>query len=93
MKLKVKEKIKPGTERIVKRFAFFPITEWIPRHCNTSFKRGQTIWLETVYIKQRRVEGIGGELGGIPDSWDNREFVTKKEYDDFKNLKDESKNT
>jgi hypothetical protein len=87
MRFNPKKKIEPGIERIVKRFAFFPITEVVKTDDIRYFRNGETRWLETVYIKQVRVEGFGGELGGMPDDhWDSREFVTKEIYETFKEL-------
>ena len=83
MKWKAKEPIKIGSRRIVKRFLFFPITEWIPKR--NILIRGATCWLETVYIVQQRIEGYGGELGGCSDFWSNRAFTTKEEYLKYKN--------
>lgn len=83
MKWKAKKPIKAGTERIVKRFAFFPTTEYVATDNKNVRASGQTVWLEWVYIKQKRIEGVGGELGGISDYWADHEFVTKEQYLDF----------
>jgi hypothetical protein len=49
MRFQVKKKIEIGKIRIIKRFAFFPITENIETEDLKCFKSGQTAWLETIY--------------------------------------------
>jgi hypothetical protein len=80
MKFKRKPQIKIGTIRIVKRFAFFPITTRIKRLLETK----ETVWLQTVYLRQRRISGFSnyGEFG-YPDMWINIEFLTKEDYLNF----------
>lgn len=79
MKFQPKKQIPEGAIRIVKRFAFFPITEWIPTDKKGSATRGSSVWMETVYIKQRRAFGYDG-----PDYWSNQEFVTVLDYLNYK---------
>jgi hypothetical protein len=91
MKFKPKKSIEIGEKRIIKKFAFFPITEWIPNnqtkfepgHYDTSAKKGQARWLEFVYIEQVRIEGLCGGLGGTVVHWSNLRFVTKEEYEKY----------
>jgi hypothetical protein len=63
-----------NNERIIKKFALFPI---------------KTIynwkWLETCYIRQERIK-IDGYFGSSSYKWINKEFATKHEYDEFLNL-------
>ena len=68
------------TERIIKRFALFPINSYISPW---SFTR-EWRWLETVYISQTR--------GTITD-WSDRGFVTKQEYENYisKNKKEKAR--
>lgn len=77
MKFKLKDY---GDERIVKRFALFPITMRVNPYdpLNTE---NVLIWLETVYIKQV-VEC--GEFGKV---WKNERLAIPDEYIHYKNKK------
>ncbi len=63
------ELVKEGTIRLVKRFAFLPITIGYIR-----------IWWETVYIQQKFHEYIGDEFTGAWNIWVNEKFISKEEY-------------
>ena len=73
MRWMMKEKDYPnkGDIRIIKRFAFLPIRIGAEKR-----------WLETVYIEQRY------ERYGIfifdPFDWFDQRFVTKADYDNYK---------
>ena len=66
----VKKYNRSGDERIVKRFALFPISI-----CTGYIK--EIHWLETVYIKQTFNEYY--------NVWRYEDFVTRDEYLEFKN--------
>jgi len=78
MKFQPKKRIKEGTIRIVKRFAFFPITEYLKTENPKVRTAGLTVWMETVYIKQEFIQGY--DTG---DYWTNHEFVSEKKYLNF----------
>ena len=85
MKFNPKKEIEEGIMRIVKRFAFFPITEIVIYNQEKGWaKNGQTRWLETIYIKQKLVKGCAEAGIGVVNFWMNLEFVTKEEYEKFK---------
>lgn len=65
----VKKYNRQGDERIVKRFALFPMS------ISTGYIR-EICWLETVYIKQTFSECY--------NTWLHEDFVTKDEYIEFK---------
>jgi hypothetical protein len=67
MKWKAKKPIEVGAIRIVKRFAWLPIT------ISTV-----TVWLETVYIKQERMPDFGDGWSGTGEYWKNCEFVDQQ---------------
>lgn len=60
-------------QRIVKRFAIFPI-----------IVRDEVVWLETCYIEQQYEEDAIEFEGLYINKWNNMRFATKEEYDKFK---------
>lgn len=74
-----------GDERIVRRFALFPVRlpsgySWVG---DNVVRVEEVRWLEVVYIRQLWTEGLFGM------SWENDEFVPRREYLKYK---EETKN-
>lgn len=82
MKFKLKDY---GDERIVKRFALFPITMRVNPYDPLNTEK-VLIWLETVYIKQVV------ECGSYSKVWKNERLATREEYIQYKKKKREETN-
>ncbi len=71
MRYRQKRIYRQNEQRVVKRFAWFPIT------CRQGWDNrvdSQTEWLKVVYVRQEYAPSWGETL------WDNKEFVGEDEY-------------